>query len=56
MGGSLPQPLVRPLQIYAFDPSLDLEIETARVNRSAIPVAWEERRARHPVRSGRRRG
>lgn len=35
-------PVYRNLQVYAFDPSLDLDLETARVNRSTIPVAWEE--------------
>src|SRR5690606_35808133 len=34
----VPAPAHRLLQIYAFDPSLDLDLETARVNRSSIPV------------------
>ncbi len=32
----------RSLQVYAFDPSLDLDLETARLNRSVVDVAWEE--------------
>ena len=41
-GDDVHAPTHRMLQIYAFDPSLDLDLETARINRSAIPVAWEE--------------
>jgi hypothetical protein len=37
-----PPPVHRSLQIYAFDPSLDLDLETARVNRSTISVGWED--------------
>lgn len=41
MLGSSPPPH-RSLQIYAFDPSLDLDLATASVNRSVVNVAWEE--------------
>jgi hypothetical protein len=42
MPGSTPPPPLRSLQIYAFDPSLDLDLATARVNRSVVDIAWEE--------------
>lgn len=42
MQGSIPPPPHRSLQIYAFDPSLDLDLSTARVNRSVVDVAWED--------------
>jgi len=34
-------PVSRKLQIYAFDPSLDLDLATARVNQSTVYVRWE---------------
>src|SRR5687767_3956847 len=38
-----PQPPARrPLQIFAFDPSLEHDLATARVNRSVIQIRWEE--------------
>lgn len=37
-----PRPVSRKLQIYAFDPGLDLDLKTAHVNRSTIHVAWED--------------
>jgi hypothetical protein len=42
MPGSTPPPPLRSLQIYAFDPSLDLDLATAQVNRSVVEIAWEE--------------
>ena len=39
----------RSLQIYAFDPSLDLDLETARVNRAVINVPWEADLSDGPV-------
>lgn len=42
------EPVARRLQIYAFDPSLDLDLATARVNRSTVRVRWEDLR-RGPV-------
>jgi len=38
----LHRPAVRRLRIYAFDPSLDLDLETMSVNRSVVRVRWEE--------------
>lgn len=37
-----PTPTRRSLQTFAFDPSLDLDLDTARVNRAVIDVRWEE--------------
>jgi hypothetical protein len=39
--GGHPAPSHRALQVFAFDPSLDLDLETARVNRSVVEVRWE---------------
>ncbi|MHB8069673.1 MAG: hypothetical protein ACYDIC_17405 [Desulfobaccales bacterium] len=36
-----PPPLKRQLQAFAFDPSLGLSLESARMNRVTIPVPWE---------------
>ena len=38
----VPTPTARRLQIYAFDPSLELDLDRALINRSTITVDWEE--------------
>ncbi len=35
------RPTHRRLQIFAFDPGQELDLETARINRAAIKVPWE---------------
>jgi hypothetical protein len=37
-----PPPPHRRLRIYAFDPSLDTQLDTAVVNRATVPVMWED--------------
>ena len=39
---STPAPLYRRLKVFAFDPSLDLDLETARINRVTVSVPWEQ--------------
>src|SRR5262245_19057820 len=36
-----PVPTHRPLQVFSFDPSMELDLEVARVNRTTIDVRWE---------------
>jgi hypothetical protein len=45
---ALPLPLFRRLRAYAFDPSLDTQLETAVVNHVVLKIPWE-----HDPRSGR---
>jgi hypothetical protein len=39
--GGPPPPALRRLRAYAFDPSLDTELETAPINQVTIPSRWE---------------
>jgi hypothetical protein len=36
-----PKPAVRRLRVYAFDPSLSMDLETARLNEITLSVPWE---------------
>lgn len=38
----LARPMYRRLRVYAFDPSLDTQMETAVINRVTLQVPWEE--------------
>jgi hypothetical protein len=38
----IPEPTVRALRTYAFDPSLELELETAVLNQVTVEVPWEK--------------
>ncbi|MEX2176616.1 MAG: hypothetical protein WD872_19780 [Pirellulaceae bacterium] len=42
-------PTHRTLQVFAFDPSFDLDLDTARINRSTLEVRWEENLSPGPV-------
>jgi hypothetical protein len=42
-------PTLRSLQVFALDPSLELDVDTAHVNRSVIQVDWEEELQPGPV-------
>ncbi len=44
-----PKPIWRALQAYAFDPSQELDVQTARVNQAVIRVRWEDRLQPGPV-------
>ena len=45
----LSTPSYRRLQVFAFDPSLDLDLDTAIINRSTISVDWEKQLKPGPV-------
>src|SRR5262249_43989848 len=38
----LPQLTVRPLRVYAYDPSLEAELETLNINVATVEVRWEK--------------
>ncbi|MFL6037997.1 MAG: hypothetical protein ACJ74B_05135 [Gaiellaceae bacterium] len=42
--GELPQPRERPLRIFAFDPSIGIEMESAAINEVTLAVPWERDR------------
>jgi hypothetical protein len=44
-----PSPPHRRLRIYAFDPSLDTQLDTAVVNRATVPIIWEDDLAPGPA-------
>ncbi len=35
-------PLVRPLRVFTFDPSLELQLDTARISQITLDVPWEK--------------
>jgi hypothetical protein len=39
--GSAPRPRERPLRVFAFDPSLGVQLETAGINEVTLAVPWE---------------
>lgn len=38
-----PQPAMRKLRVYAFDPQASTQMETVRINHATISLPWEER-------------
>jgi hypothetical protein len=44
-----PEPPFRRLQIYSFDPSIDVNLKTAGISRSVVNVRWEKDLAPGPV-------
>ncbi|HWZ37853.1 MAG TPA: S8 family serine peptidase [Bradyrhizobium sp.] len=37
-----PKPAVRPLRVYAYDPSLGARLDTASINEATLEVRWED--------------
>jgi hypothetical protein len=46
-------PAERPLRVFAFDPSLSVELDTAQINEVAVAIPWErDRRGRELLAAG----
>lgn len=45
----IPQPVVRPLRGYAFDPSISIQLETMGINEIIYPVPWEKSLRKGPT-------
>jgi subtilisin family serine protease len=37
-----PEPAIRPLRVYAYDPSLGARLDTVRINEATLEVRWEK--------------
>lgn len=46
---NIPNPVMRRLRGYAFDPSLSTQVETALVNETIFKIPWEEKLTEGPV-------
>jgi hypothetical protein len=44
-----PTPPFRRLRVYAFDPSLDTQLEMAVINQLVVKVRWEDELKRGPI-------
>ncbi|HKH27190.1 MAG TPA: S8 family serine peptidase, partial [Sphingomicrobium sp.] len=46
---TIPEPVTRRLRVFAYDPSLELRLETLSINEATLDVRWEDHLAPGPV-------